>query len=92
MSATLQKRNATCTRIWTPRIRSSSRCVTVDGKRVQVDRDEQESYESAMAASRRAISAPHGRAFAFMARYPQSAYAEFGLSWRELVLRIKDYR
>ena len=68
--------------------------VTVEGKSVQVDRDEQAAYDSAMALFkandfRTAVGGLSG----FLNRYPQSAYAASAQFWLGTsYYAIKDYR
>jgi len=68
--------------------------VTVDGKSVQVDRDEQATYEAAMAQFKASdYRTAVGGLTAFLARYPQSAYASAAQFWLgSSYYAIKDYR
>ncbi|HEV3017400.1 MAG TPA: tol-pal system protein YbgF [Burkholderiaceae bacterium] len=93
--ATLQKRNHDLYSDLDARIkRLEPTSVTVEGKSVQVDRDEQAAYESAMALFkandfRTAVGGLSG----FLARYPQSAYAAAAQFWLGTsYYAIKDYR
>ena len=93
--ATLQKRNRDLYSDLDARIKKlEPTAVTVDGKSVQVDRDEQASYESAMAAFKASdFRTATGALSAFLARYPQSAYAASAQFWLgSSYYAIKDYR
>jgi tol-pal system protein YbgF len=93
--ATLQKRNRDLYSDLDARIKKFEPMpVTVEGKSVQVDRDEQAAYESAMASFkandfRNAV----GGLSSFLARYPQSPYAPAAQFWLgSSYYAIKDYR
>jgi tol-pal system protein YbgF len=68
--------------------------VTIDGKSVQVDRDEQAAYDSAMALFKASdFRTAVGGLSGFLARYPQSAYAPAAQFWLgSSYYAIKDYR
>ena len=93
--ATLQKRNRDLYSDLDARIRKlEPSSVTVEGKSVQVDRDEQAAYESAMAVFKASdFRTAAGALLAFLARYPQSAYAAAAQFWlASSYYAIKDYR
>ena len=93
--ATLQKRNKDLYSDLDARIRKlEPTSVTVDGKSVQIDRDEQAAYESAMALFKaNDFRTAVGGLSAFLNRYPQSAYAPAAQFWLgSSYYAIKDYR
>lgn len=93
--ATLQKRNRDLYSDLDARIkRLEPTAVTVDGKSVQVDRDEQAAYDAAMALFKASdFRTAVGGLTAFLARYPQSAYAPAAQFWLgSSYYAIKDYR
>ena len=93
--ATLQKRSHDLYSDLDARIKKlEPTSVTVEGKSVQVDRDEEAAYQSAMALFkandfRTAVGGLSG----FLNRYPQSAYAASAQFWLgSSYYAIKDYR
>lgn len=68
--------------------------VTVDGKQVQVERDEQAAYENAMAQFKASDFRSAASALgAFLARYPHSPYAPAAQFWLgSSYYAIKDYK
>jgi tol-pal system protein YbgF len=93
--ATLQKRNRDLYSDLDARIKKlEPTSVTVDGKSAQVDRDEQASYDSAMALFKaNDFRTAVGALTAFLNRYPQSAYAASAQFWLgSSYYAIKDYR
>jgi tol-pal system protein YbgF len=93
--ATLQKRNRDLYSDLDARIKKlEPTAVTVEGKSVQIDRDEQSSYESAMALFKaNDYRTAVGALSAFLARYPQSPYASAAQFWlASSYYAIKDYR
>jgi tol-pal system protein YbgF len=93
--ATLQKRNRDLYSDMDARIRKlEPTSVTVDGKSAQIDRDEQASYDSAMALFKaNDFRTAVGGLTAFLNRYPQSPYAAAAQFWLgSSYYAIKDYR
>ncbi len=93
--ATLQKRNRDLYSDLDARIkRLEPTSVTVDGRSVQVDRDEQAAYDAAMALFKVSdFRTAVGGLTAFLARYPQSPYAPAAQFWLgSSYYAIKDYR
>ena len=93
--ATLQKRNRDLYSDLDARIKKlEPTSVTVEGKNVQIDRDEQSAYESAMALFKaNDFRTAVGGLSAFLNRYPQSAYAPSAQFWLgSSYYAIKDYR
>ncbi len=93
--ATLQKRDRDLYSDLDARIKKlEPTAVTVDGKSVQIDRDEQAAYDSAMALFKASdFRTAAGGLSAFLARYPQSAYAPSAQFWLgSSYYAIKDYR
>jgi tol-pal system protein YbgF len=93
--ATLQKRNRDLYSDLDARIkRLEPTSVTVEGKSVQVDRDEQAAYDAAMASFKaNDFRTAVGGLSAFLARYPQSPYAPGAQFWLGTSnYAIKDYR
>lgn len=93
--ATLQKRNKDLYSDLDARIkRLEPSSVTVEGKSVQVERDEQAAYDSAMAQFKsNDFRSAVGGLSAFLARYPQSAYAPAAQFWLgSSYYAIKDYK
>jgi tol-pal system protein YbgF len=93
--ATLQKRNRDLYSDLDARIKKlEPTSVTIDGKSVQIDRDEQAAYDSAMASFKVSdFRTAVGALSAFVARYPQSAYAPAAQFWLgSSYYAIKDYR
>lgn len=93
--ATLQKRNKDLYSDLDARIRKlEPTSVTVEGRSVQVDRDEQAAYDSAMTLFKaNDFRTAAGALSAFLARYPQSAYAPPAQYWLgSSYYAIKDYR
>ena len=93
--ATLQKRNKDLYSDLDARIkRLEPSSVTVDGKSMQVERDEQAAYDTAMAQFKsNDFRSAVGGLSAFLARYPQSAYAPAAQFWLgSSYYAIKDYK
>ncbi len=93
--ATLQKRNKDLYSDLDARIkRLEPSSVTVEGKSVQVERDEQAAYDTAMAQFKsNDFRSAVGGLSAFLARYPQSAYAPAAQFWLgSSYYAIKDYK
>jgi len=93
--ATLQKRNKDLYSDLDARIkRLEPSSVTVEGKSVQVERDEQAAYDAAMAQFKsNDFRSAVGGLSAFLARYPQSAYAPAAQFWLgSSYYAIKDYK
>jgi tol-pal system protein YbgF len=93
--ATLQKRNKDLYSDLDARIKKlEPTSVTVEGKSVQVDRDEQAAYDSAMTLFKaNDFRTAAGGLSAFLARYPQSPYAPAAQYWLgSSYYAIKDYR
>ncbi len=93
--ATLQKRNRDLYSDLDARIKKlEPTSVTVEGKSVQVERDEQAAYESAMASFKaNDFRTAVGALSAFLARYPQSPHASAAQFWLgSSYYAIKDYR
>jgi tol-pal system protein YbgF len=93
--ATLQKHSRDLYSDLDARIRKlEPTSVTVEGKSVQVDRDEQAAYESAMALFKaNDFRTAVGGLSAFLNRYPQSPYAASAQFWLgSSYYAIKDYR
>jgi tol-pal system protein YbgF len=93
--ATLQKRNKDLYSDLDARIKKlEPTSVTVDGKSVQIDRDEQAAYDAAMASFKtNDFRTAAGGLSAFLARYPQSPYAPAAQFWLgSSYYAIKDYR
>jgi tol-pal system protein YbgF len=93
--ATLQKRNKDLYSDLDARIKKlEPTSVTVEGKSVQVDRDEQAAYDSAMALFKaNDYRTAVGALSAFLNRYPQSAFAAAAQFWLgSSYYAIKDYR
>ncbi len=93
--ATLQKRERDLYSDLDTRMkRFEPSAVTIDGKSVQVDRDEQAAYEAAMAQFKASdFRTAVGGLTAFLARYPQSPYASAAQFWLgSSYYAIKDYR
>jgi len=93
--ATLQKRNKDLYSDLDARIKKLEPVgVTVEGKSVQVDRDEQAAYESALALFKaNDFRTAVGGLTAFLNRYPQSPYAPSAEFWLgSSYYAIKDYR
>ncbi|HEY4038392.1 MAG TPA: tol-pal system protein YbgF [Burkholderiaceae bacterium] len=93
--ATLQKRNRDLYSDLDGRIKKlEPTSVTVDGRSAQIDRDEQASYDSAMALFKaNDFRTAVGGLTAFLNRYPQSPYAAAAQFWLgSSYYAIKDYR
>jgi len=93
--ATLQKRNKDLYSDLDARIkRLEPSSVTVEGKSVQIERDEQAAYDTAMAQFKsNDFRSAVGGLSAFLARYPQSAYAPAAQFWLgSSYYAIKDYK
>jgi tol-pal system protein YbgF len=93
--ATLQKRDKDLYADLDARIkRLEPTAVTVEGKSVQVDREEQAAYESALTQFRASdFRSAIGALTSFVARYPQSAYAPAAQFWLgSSYYAIKDYK
>jgi tol-pal system protein YbgF len=93
--ATLQKRNRDLYTDLDARIKKlEPSSVTVEGKSVQVDREEQAAYDAALAQFRASdFRTAVGALSAFVARYPQSPYAAAAQFWLgSSYYAIKDYK
>jgi tol-pal system protein YbgF len=93
--ATLQKHNRDLYSDLDARIKKlEPTSVTVEGKSVQIDRDEQSAYEAAMALFKaNDFRTAVGGLSAFVNRYPQSPYASSAQFWLgSSYYAIKDYR
>jgi tol-pal system protein YbgF len=93
--ATLQKHNRDLYSDLDARIKKlEPTSVTVEGKSVQIDRDEQSAYEAAMALFKaNDFRTAVGGLSAFLSRYPQSPYASSAQFWLgSSFYAIKDYR
>ena len=93
--ATLQKRNRDLYSDLDARIKKlEPTSVTIEGKSTQIDRDEQASYDSAMALFKaNDFRTAVGGLTAFLNRYPQSPYAASAQFWLgSSYYAIKDYR
>jgi tol-pal system protein YbgF len=93
--ATLQKHNRDLYTDLDARIKKlEPTAVTVDGKSVQVDREEQAAYDAAMAQFKASdFRTAVGGLSAFVSRYPQSPYAAAAQFWLgSSYYAIKDYK
>jgi tol-pal system protein YbgF len=93
--ATLQKRNRDLYTDLDARIKKlEPTAVTVEGRSVQVDREEQAAYETALAQFRASdFRTAVGSLSTFLARYPQSAYSPAAQFWLgSSYYAIKDYK
>jgi tol-pal system protein YbgF len=93
--ATLQKRDKDLYTDLDARMRKlEPTSVTVEGRSVQVEREEQAAYETALAQFRTSdFRSAIGGFTAFLARYPQSAYAPAAQFWLgSSYYAIKDYK
>jgi tol-pal system protein YbgF len=93
--ATLQKRDRDLYTDLDARIKKlEPTAVTVEGRSVQVDREEQGAYETALAQFRASdFRTAVGSLSTFLARYPQSAYAPAAQFWLgSSYYAIKDYK
>jgi tol-pal system protein YbgF len=93
--ATLQKRNRDLYGDLDQRLRKlEPQTVTVEGKNVQMDREEQSAYDTALAQFRASdFRSAINSLQAFIARYPQSVYAVAAQFWLgSSYYAIKDFR